>query len=218
MKRRQTFYHHANTNMEKLETEVKFHLSDLQSMHGRICKLGARSQGRFFEKNLRFEDADNTLRHKKSLLRLRRDNKTTLTFKSPPPGRNNQFKILKELEVEVNDFVTMGRILEALGFHCDQIYEKWRETFILANAHLCLDQMPYGDFLEIEGEKEHIYQIAEDLNLKWESRILSSYLGMFHAMQKKLGMGFKDLSFEHFNGLDMDFTPMIRQFEAETEA
>ena len=216
MKRRQTFYHHANTNMEKLETEVKFHLSDLQSMHGRICKLGARSQGRFFEKNLRFEDADNTLRHKKSLLRLRRDNKTTLTFKSPPPGRNNQFKILKELEVEVNDFVTMGRILEALGFHCDQIYEKWRETLVLKQTQFCLDSMPYGNFLEIEGREEDIKSYAIRLGLHWGKRILLNYLEIFDILKKEMDLDFNDVTFDNFKNRRLDLTAYLSLMEADS--
>jgi len=46
--------------MEKLEFEVKFFLSDIQSLRQDILDLGARSKGRFFEKNLRFEDANQT--------------------------------------------------------------------------------------------------------------------------------------------------------------
>ena len=36
--------------MEKLEFEVKFFLSDIQSLRQDILDLGARSQGRYFEK------------------------------------------------------------------------------------------------------------------------------------------------------------------------
>ncbi|MBT8372327.1 MAG: adenylate cyclase, partial [Deltaproteobacteria bacterium] len=60
--------------MKKMETEVKFYLDDVPSVRERICQLGAVSQGRFFERNLRFEDAHKTLKAKKSLLRLRQDN------------------------------------------------------------------------------------------------------------------------------------------------
>jgi hypothetical protein len=37
---------------------------------------------------------------------------------------------MKELEVKVSDFDAMKRILQALGFHCEQTYEKWRETLL----------------------------------------------------------------------------------------
>ena len=123
--------------MEKLEIEVKFYLADVEAMHTHILELGAKSSGRVFETNLRYEDKDNRMMKKKSLLRLRQDKKVTLTFKSSAPERSKAFKIYKELEVEVNEFETMGHILEALGYHPAQKYEKWRETFVL-------DQTLYG--------------------------------------------------------------------------
>jgi adenylate cyclase, class 2 len=216
VKRVQTFFTTKTRNMEKLETEVKFYLSDVQSMHARICKLGARSQGRFFEKNLRLEDTDNTLRHKRSLLRLRRDNKTTLTFKSTPPGRNTQFKILKELEVEVNDFDTMARILEALGFYCDQIYEKWRETLVLKQTKFCMDSMPYGNFLEIEGREEDIKSFAIRLGLHWGKRILLNYLEIFDILKKKMDLDFNDVTFDNFKNRRLDLTAYLSLMEADS--
>ena len=66
--------------MKQLEIEVKFYLRDIESMQRRILALGAQSKGRMFESNVRYEDENSTLIKKKSLLRLRRDAKTTLTF------------------------------------------------------------------------------------------------------------------------------------------
>lgn len=201
--------------MEKLEFEVKFFLPDIQSLRQDILDLGARSQGRFFEKNLRFEDANKTLKGKKCLLRLRHDHKTTLTFKSPPPESSNQFKVLKEQEVEVGDFDTMNDILESLGFHCEQIYEKWRETLILENTQFCLDAMPYGNFLEIEGATKDIHQYARGLGLNWGKRILANYLEIFEILRKKLGLKFADLTFENFKEINLDVQNYLHLIEAD---
>ena len=201
--------------MEKLEFEVKFFLSDIQSLRQDILDLGARSQGRFFEKNLRFEDANKTLKGKKCLLRLRHDHKTTLTFKSPPQESSNQFKVLKEQEVEVGDFATMNDILESLGFHCEQIYEKWRETLIIGNTEFCLDAMPYGNFLEIEGATKDISQYAQDLGLQWGKRILSNYLEVFEILRKKLDLKFTDLTFENFKEINLDLQDYLHLIEAD---
>jgi adenylate cyclase class 2 len=137
--------------MEYIETEVKFHLTDVEPVRNTIIKLGADSKGRVFETNLRYENKNNDLIKSKSLLRLRKDTKTTLTFKSGLESEDNEFKSLRELEVEVSDFNRMKLILEALGFHKEQIYEKYRETLILNGTTLCIDAMPFGNFLEIEG-------------------------------------------------------------------
>ena len=200
--------------MEKLEVEVKFFLPDIQSLHQDILDLGARSRGRFFERNLRFEDTDKTLKGRKCLLRLRHDQKTTLTFKSTPPESSNQFKVLKELEVEVDDFATMNDILESLGFHCEQVYEKWRETLITENTQFCLDAMPYGNFLEIEGAQKDIKQYAQDLGLQWGKRIIANYLEIFKILRKKLNLKFTDLTFDNFKGIDVELQNYLHLIEA----
>ena len=190
--------------MKQLETEIKFYLIDLPSMRQRIVELGAESQGRFFESNVRFENPRQSLKIKKSLLRLRRDQKTRLTYKSTPPEENNQFKIMKELEVEVSDFDTMHLILEALGFHHEQVYEKWSETLVLDQTQFCLDRMPYGDFLEIEGQKNDIKNFATRLGLGWDQRILLNYLYIFEILQNKLELDFSDVTFGNFKNIEVD--------------
>ena len=190
--------------MKKMETEVKFYLVEIESIRERICQLGAVSQGRFFEKNLRFEDADKTLKINKSVLRLRQDNKATLTYKSKPLDSDNQFKKLEELEVEVSDFETMNRILQVLGFHCDQIYEKWRETLVLNQTQFCLDSMPYGNFLEIEGSEESIKDFASQLGLPWNQRIILNYIEIFDILKENLNLNFTDISFDNFNKVNVD--------------
>ncbi len=195
--------------MEQFETEVKFYLTDIADVRSSILKLGAVSKGRDFETNIRFEDKDNNLIQKKLLLRLRKDTKTTLTFKSKPANKNKSFKIFRELEVEVSDFDTMIHILEALGFHQEQIYEKWRETFVLNNTIFCLDTMPYGDFLEIEGKEEDIINSAHSIGLQWGKRILFNYLHIFDIIKKKMNLPFFDVTFNNFKDIEIDLSQYL---------
>ena len=120
--------------MKQLEVEVKFYLTDIESMRRSMLELGIESKGRVFETNIRYEDRGNTLIQEKALLRLRSAEKTTLTFKSRPKRSDSDFKVFHELEVAVDDMETMGQILEALGFHAEQKYEKWRETLSLGRT------------------------------------------------------------------------------------
>jgi len=201
--------------MEHLELEVKFHLSDIILIRNRILELGADFKGRAFETNIRFEDADKCLFHNKFLLRLRRDTKTTLTFKSAPPFKDNQFKVLKEFEVEVSNFDTMKRILESLGFHEEQVYEKWRETYQIDNTQLCLDTMPFGDFLEIEGSKENIKQLASRIGLQWPQRILFTYLAIFDIIRKQLELPFSDVTFTNFENIRFDLADYLDLLQSD---
>jgi len=199
--------------MENLEIEIKVYLPDMDFIRDRIIELGAVSRGRVFETNIRFDDADNHLIEKKSLLRLRQDTKTILTFKSEPPFKDDQFKILRELEVEVSDFTTMKHILESLGFREEQVYEKWRETFILNRTNLCLDTMPYGDFLEIEGQKDDIKKLASQIGLKWKKRILLNYLEIFDIIKQKLNLPFYDVTFSNFINIRFDLAEYLDLLE-----
>jgi len=201
--------------MEYLETEVKFYLPSIDSIRTRMIDLGAVFKHRTFETNIRFEDAEKSLIQKKSLLRLRKDNKITLTFKSEPPFKDRQFKILKEFEVEVSDFDTMEHILKSLGFKEEQVYEKWREIYVLGDTHLCLDTMPYGDFLEIEGKKESIQLLASQIGLLWEKRILLNYLAIFDIIKRQLNLSFYDVTFGNFNNIRVDMAPYLKLIEAD---
>lgn len=200
--------------MEQLEFEVKFFLPDSLFIRKKILGLGALPRGKFFERNIRFEDSDNSLMDKKCLLRLRHDQKSSLTYKSPPPKDSQQVKVFKELEVEVSDFKAMREILESLGYHGEQVYEKWRETLVLEKVHFCLDEMPYGNFLEIEGRQEDISHYARILELPWEKRILTNYLAIFEILKKRLNLEFSDVTFDNFKKVNIQLQEYLPLLEA----
>jgi adenylate cyclase class 2 len=200
--------------VEPLEIEVKFFLKKRMAVRSQILKLGARSLGRFFEKNIRFENENNSFGRKNSLLRLRQDQKTTLTFKSESADTDRQFKIHKELEVEISDFGSMVQILECAGFHQAQMYEKWRETLVLNNTSFCLDTMPFGEFLEVEGTKSEIIKWTNKIGLQWGKRILLNYLTMFRMIKEKEKLTFSDITFQNFKTSRIDPEKYLPFFEA----
>lgn len=203
------FFANIRCRMNFLETEVKFYLPNVDSVRDSIIELGAVSKGRFFETNIRFEDKSNSLIKRKSLLRLRKDTKSTLTYKSQPNIQDKNFKIQKEIEVEVSSFTNMALILQGLSFHEEQVYEKWRETLTLKSTIFCVDTLPFGNFLEIEGNKKNINYLANKLNLSPEKRIIINYLEIFQIIKKKTGIVFHDVTFDNFKNIQPDITPYL---------
>ena len=199
---------------EPLEIEVKYFLEKPEQVRDRIIRMGALSLGRCFETNIRLEDKTHSLIKKKSLLRLRRDRKTTLTFKSEPSETDHEYKVFKEYEVEVDDFEMMRLLLESLGYHKAQVYEKWRETFRIGGSTLCIDEMPFGPFLEIEGNRSNIRTLATDLGFSWQKRILWNYLALFEALRSQHRFPFIDVTFENFKNIHIDLNPHLHLFEA----
>ncbi|MGD9210375.1 MAG: class IV adenylate cyclase [Desulfobacteraceae bacterium] len=197
----------AKAAKNDLEIEVKFFLADEKLIRNKITALGKVFKTKSFEFNIRYENQDESLLSKRILLRLRKDNQVHLTVKTAPIAQQKQseFKILRELEVTVDDFDKMNQILIALGFHQVQIYEKWRETLVFDNTIICLDSLPFGTFLEIEGSKEKILSTAKVFGLDWSCRILSNYLEIFEYLKKKERLDFNDLTFENFKKHQIHF-------------
>ncbi len=201
--------------MEHLEIELKFYVAHFAVIRARLDCLGAACTApRTFEHNVRYETGDNRLLKNRCLLRLRKDRQARLTFKSPPPATDPRFKIYRELEVCLDDFDTMDAILEALGFFRRQIYEKWRETWQLDETTVCLDSMPFGNFVEIEGAPEPIMRMVYDLGLHWQHRIRANYLGMFETLKDRQALAFNDVTFDNFKTVSISFDGYRHLFEA----
>ena len=200
--------------MNGLEIEVKFFVPRPDGLRRRIVALGATSDGRVLESNELFDDPCRSLTARGELLRLRQDTACRLTYKQPAEGRHDQFKVLREQETVVADARVMRSVFAALGLVPILVYEKWRETFRLGKAHLCLDQMPFGHFLEIEGQRDEIRGLAADLGLPWPRRIVCNYHQLFKIVADEMRLSFTDITFANFHGLAVDMRPYRHRFEA----
>ena len=184
------------------EIEVKFLISNLPTLLKKIGDLGAiELRPRVLEVNLRFDTPDRKLSERAQVLRLRQDDQAILTFKSP--GQIVDGVISRtELEVVVSDFQPTRAILEALGFQVFMTYEKYRQNFRLNDLVASVDEMPYGNFIELEGSSpEHVRATAALLGLDWDQRINLSYTALLGLYNQNTGNAFRDLSFETFSGL-----------------
>ncbi len=184
------------------ELEVKFFLSGLPDLQARLDSSGAQlAQPRVHEVNLRFDTPSGDLTRGYRVLRLRQDTIARLTYKGPGELQDG-VRARQELEFTVSDFDAARKFLEALGYEVSVMYEKYRATYKLEGVEVTLDEMPYGDFAEIEGpDGASIRHAAEALGLDWEKRILDSYLVLFDRLRARLGFTFRDLSFANFTGI-----------------
>jgi adenylate cyclase class 2 len=74
--------------------------------------------------------------------------------------------------------------------------------------------MPYGDFLEIEGQEKDIRYYASKFGLNWQKRIIFNYLAIFEIMRKNLNLDFNDLTFNNFETVDTDALAFLDRLEA----
>lgn len=191
--------------MRHEEIEVKFLITDLAAIRQRLVALGATLKTpRTYEENLRFDTSDGQLARHQRVLRLRRDQRNTITYKEPPAQADPDFKVLHEYEVEVSDFAEAYAILEKLGFAPVLRYEKYRETFTYQGAEIVLDEVPFGNFMEIEAPREVIRSIATALGLDFETRLVAGYGDIFAAVCTTYNLPITDMTFEAFQPYAVD--------------
>ena len=187
------------------ETEAKFYVRDLSRVKSRLDELGARLvQQRILETNLRFDLPGAPLRAEGRVLRLRRDTGTKFTYKS---ASTNEQGVLSREEIEfgVDDYEKAKLFLEALGYQKLVYYEKYRTTYESNNTLIMLDELPYGTFVEIEGSAvDAIRVMAEQLNLRWDTAIATSYNALFDRARQSLNLTLEDLSFAEFADIKVE--------------
>lgn len=191
---------------DEQELEIKLYLSNMEALRVRLEALGARLvQPRVHEFNLRFDTPAEDLARSSRVLRLRRDTASYLTYKGPRAIVGG-VRARQEIEFTVGDFEAARALFEALGYQVSIIYEKYRATYSLGEMLVTLDQLPYGDFTEIEApDAGRIRATADKLGLDWEARITESYVALFERLRQGLNLPFHDLTFENFAG--MKITP-----------
>jgi adenylate cyclase, class 2 len=183
--------------MDGHEIEAKFFIQDLGKLELRLQELKAQLiQPRTHEINLRFDSAGDELRSSFRVLRLRQDDKARLTFKGPSVEQAGGILSRREIEFVVEDFEKARAFLEALGYSVIVFYEKFRATYKLNHTHIMLDELPYGQFIEIEGENaEEIHQVADLLGINWNVMVKAGYHALFEKVAQKYNLESSQLSF-----------------------
>ena len=196
--------------MNGQEIEAKFHIKNLKNIELRLLELKAQLiQPRVHEINLRFDRPDGELRNSQRVLRLRQDEKARFTFKGPSEETIGGVMSRREIEFEVGDFESAKQFLEALGFNAVVFYEKFRTTYELNDTHILLDELPYGDFIEIEGDNvDMIHSIADALGLNWDAMIKAGYHALFDRVAGRYGLDVSKLSFENLKNTKINIADM----------
>ena len=134
-----------------IEIEKKYRLNDEQKAFvlDALREVGAEFVGEDFEENSLYHGG--ILIETNAVLRVRKtQDKTILTYKK---RTNNEFNIKQQIEheTEVADADELEQIIENLGFIKVLVYEKRRKTWHFRAVEIVLDELPFGEFMEIEG-------------------------------------------------------------------
>lgn len=149
-----------------IEIEKKYRLTSEQreQLSARLSEAGAGYEGMEFEENTIYTGGN--LVPGRSALRVRRvEGKAILTYKERFPSAST-VKRQREEETRVENAEALAAILAALGLVPALVYEKRRQTWLLAGAVVVIDELPFGLFAEIEGEETAIEEVERILGLE----------------------------------------------------
>ncbi|MBI5928861.1 MAG: class IV adenylate cyclase [Chloroflexi bacterium] len=191
-----------------LEIECKLYIPSLATIQTHLAQRGATlTHPRTYEHNIRYEGPNGDFAARHIVLRLRRDQDIRLTYKAPATQLSEGMITRLELETTIGDFETMDNILLHLGYQHGMVYEKYRTTYALLNVpevEVVVDEMPYGNFLEVEGTPEGIETALAQLGLTDMPRIIVGYVDLFELLRNRYQFTFRDLTFQNFSGLEID--------------
>lgn len=134
-----------------IEIEKKYRLgaASKEAVVAALNACSAEFVGREFEENTIY--ANERLRETASILRIRKtDKRAKLTFKRLI---DSEFDVKQQIEheTEISDVAAAEAIVAELGLTPVLIYEKYRDTWKFRSVEVVIDELPFGDFMEIEG-------------------------------------------------------------------
>jgi len=169
------------------EIEAKFLNIEIEDIRNRLKKLGAnlKTPMRLMK---RVMAKTQEMQIQKAFVRVRDEgDKITMTYK-----RNDKETVdgTYEVEIKIDDFVKGVELLSAIGIPYETYQESHRETWILNNVEIVIDEWPWiKPYIEIEGENEDsVKAIAEKLGFDWIQAkfgsVMSAYIAEYPVMER----------------------------------
>jgi adenylate cyclase class 2 len=180
---------------ERQETEIKLPVRDPRALKRRLRELGFRRiKARYLESNYLFDFPDQRLRQAHRLLRLRFEGRQgVLTYKGAPL-QSDCYKVRQEVETRVSEGQSVKEILAGLGLRETFSYQKYRTVYAPPGAQRAsgpryaeYDETPIGSFLELEGPKRWIDQVAAQLGYSPDDYVPRSYVALYFRRCAELG-------------------------------
>lgn len=112
---------------------------------------------------------------------------------------NARFFEREEMEVKMKEeenIENLRGILKSLGFSKEIIFEKKRKNVFKSDITISFDELPFGFFVEFEGEPEIIDRHLRDFNLLNRPRITRAYLGLWEDYRKTHGIAEENCVFK----------------------
>jgi adenylate cyclase class 2 len=85
-------------------------------------------------------------------------------------------------------------------------------------VEVVLDEMPFGNFLELEGDEASIKTAVATLKLDWSKRLVTNYLALMGQVKNHYNLHFVDLTFANFEELSISVAAVLSEERGDTES
>ena len=170
-----------------IEIEKKYRLTKQQreQIVARLNTVADQASDVTFEVNTIYRSP--ALEADRAILRLRRiGDRSILTYKKRFESASPVKRQLEE-ETEILDGAVMESILLRLGFTPAVVYEKRRRTWKYAGTEVVVDELPFGEFMEIEGDEEAIQAVELALGIADLPAEEATYVGLTNKLGVRNG-------------------------------
>ncbi|HEV2418360.1 MAG TPA: class IV adenylate cyclase [Terriglobia bacterium] len=177
------------------EIEIKLKVSNPRKLKRLLRELGFRALSpRRLERNFLFDFRDGRLVRAGCALRLRAKNgRHWLTYKGAARTRDG-YKSREEIESSVESEQALRQILLRLGLKETFAYSKHRTEYALGQSDkggksrnlLVYDETPVGNFIELEGPRRWIDQMARELGYRPEDYVTASYVSLYREGSREV--------------------------------
>jgi adenylate cyclase class 2 len=179
------------------EIEMKVQLKNPNKLRKRLKEMRAEYLGKERQINITFDSPYFRNVERGKFLRLRKTEKNTiLTYKGKGKPKANA-KIREEIEVKVDNFDNILKILTLIGFVEKFKFEKNREIYHFKDSEIVIDEFPkLGWFCEIEAKNENdIIKVAEKIGIKPKELTNKTYWYFMNEYMKKTNQKLKEFMF-----------------------
>ncbi len=165
----------------EVETELKLRIPATCPFRPLLEALGFRETAPAQPETSVLWDRAGELRAAGSALRTRTyAGRIRLTWKGPKVA-DPILKIRPEQETGIEDGIALEAILRALGYAPVMRLEKVRAVWEREDVEACLDETPFGCYLELEGDPQAIRAAMESLGLAYDRAEPRSYPELYRV-------------------------------------
>ena len=165
-------------NLKHIEVELKFPLSDYESLISKLNSLAKSEKREDYQKDTYYIPHHRNFLDKKPIsewLRLRESKKGfSLNYKHWHNEDGKNTTSCDEFQTSITDIFALEKILESLNFKKIIVVEKTRNTWRYKDVEIAIDNVTNlghyieleakGNFKTIDDAKNHLYSILNELN------------------------------------------------------